>query len=138
MIEYYYLLILILPLCGCIKYKKYIQTAVKTLFVMYWCKPTSSFVKKIENNMYKIDFKINNRKYSFLMKLNNGPNDIEKITNGDIDITNTIEPYFNFKDANVITKLTPDILGYKCIQIELFDGDNKIFTKDDNILCDLV
>ena len=138
MIEYYYLLILILPLFGCLKYKKYVQTAIKTLFVMYWCKPTSSFVKKIDNNIYKVDFKINNKRYSFLMKLNNGPNHIEKITDGESDITKTVEPYFNFKDADIITNLTPHTLGYNSICVESFAAGNQTFEDDDNILHDVI
>ena len=134
MSDYYYLFFVILPMYGYVRYKKYINTAIKTLCVMYICKPTSSFVKKIFNNTYKLDFKINNKLYAFLIKLNNGPNNIEKITNGDNNITSHVEPYFNFYNVDIITKLTPEILGYKNIRIEYFNGDDKIFEKHENVL----
>ena len=134
MIEYYYLLFLILPLTGYIRYRKYIDTAIKTLCVMYVCKPTSPFVKKIDNNTYQLTFRINSKSYSFMMKLNNGPNRIEKITNGDTNITKEVEPYFNFNDLHIYSSITPGMLGYNNISIEYFNGDDKLFNCKDNIL----
>tara|TARA_B100000900_G_C19993509_1_gene478754 strand:+ start:122 stop:343 length:222 start_codon:yes stop_codon:yes gene_type:complete len=68
------------------------------------------------------------------MKLNNGPNRIEKITNGDTNITKEVEPYFNFNDLHIYSSITPGMLGYNNISIEYFNGDDKLFNCKDNIL----
>ena len=132
--NYYYLLLLLIPGGVYCKYKKYINTCLKATFV-YFCKPgTSSYVKKIDNNLYNIKFKINNKFYSFHFKINNGPTSIESIKEKDKDVTKQVEPYFNFYNANILSVITPEMLGYKQLTIEYGDGDEKHIIGENNML----
>lgn len=134
MIEYYYLFFLLIPSLGYYKYKKYINTFFKTIWVMYCCPPTSHFIHKIDNNIYQLNFKINNKQYSTRLKINNGPDHIEKISHDDKDITHIIEPYYNFSNITIVSPITPNMLGYSEIHIDYFNGDTHLYQSDDNIL----
>jgi len=130
----YYLFLLLIPAAGYWQYKKYINTCIKAIFA-YFCKSgTSSYVNKIDNNIYNIKFKINDKLYSFHFKINNGPTSIDSIKTTNKDVTKQVEPYFNFYNAHILSIITPEMLGYKQLTIEYGDGDEKHIIGQDNML----
>lgn len=101
----------------CIKCLTYVQSIVNN-----WT------IKKIEKNLYELNFIINNKHIRLLVKVKSGPNKILQITNDENDdVTDLIQPYFNYKYVGC----TPDVYGYKSIEVLYVDGSEKIIRDEE-------
>lgn len=89
------------------------------------------------NNHYKINYKINNKEFYFLVnKTNTFENIIYVTDSNDNDVTDVIVPMLGPHETAFYEggKLTPKLLGYKTLNFELIDKEISFEENDEIIL----
>jgi len=114
---------------------KMITQAIYLSFIQY----LSNTVRKIDKNMYEVEYLIGGKLYKMIVIPKKGPNPILQVRNeDDTDITDFIIPYYgpNYDWHNI--QVFPQLFGCKEMTFELSDGSEKVFGKLDNIDITLV
>lgn len=92
-------------------------------------------VKKIDKNTYEVSYNINGKSYKMVVKPTRGPIPILYAVNQNgVDITDEIIQYLGPKNDWSGYKFFPDFFKYEKIEIQLSNGDVKIFNHSDTII----
>jgi hypothetical protein len=92
-------------------------------------------VKKIDKNTYEVSYIINGKSYKMVVKPVRGPIPILCVVNENcIDVTDEIIQYLGPKNDWSGFNFYPDFFKYKKLEIQLSNGDVKVFNHSETII----
>ena len=114
---------------GCMIFWVSIQILCKALWLSFvqWM---NNSVKKLGVNTYEVSYVVNGRLYKMLVKPIRGPSPVLlAVDENQNDITSQIVSYLGPRHEFHRTILTPNVLGYTKITMELSNGETVVFEK---------
>jgi hypothetical protein len=111
-----------------------IKMFLKSLYLSFIQYMNNSLIK-IDKNSYQLSYIVNGKLYKMVIKPTRGPVPILCVINeNNLDITDEIIPYLGPNNDWHGKKYCPNFFNYNTLNIELLNGDKKIFNKNDIIV----
>lgn len=92
-------------------------------------------MKQLDKHTFELSYTVNNQNYKMLIKLKRGPRKLlYAFDEHNKDITDIIQSYYGPNEDFHHTKFTPGFFGFENITLNLSDGNELSFGKNDAII----